>query len=155
MDISDLMGAPDFEVRRSSQESPNPQGLDRFVQYICVLEGIKSKIKNLHWSAEKLPSSDKRGAHLYLDDFLGIVSDFQDTVAESSSGIYGSMPMNCIEGIGFSASSTDDLMNYVKDKTMPFYMTLEGDPRLAGIKSETEVFIKDIQKYIYLFRLTK
>lgn len=60
-----------------------------FLTYVNVLEGIKTQIKNVHWASLRLPNSDKRGAHLYLDDFLEVVGNFQDLVAESAMGITG------------------------------------------------------------------
>lgn len=134
---------------------PNPSGLSYFISYLNVLEGIKSKIKNLHWAAKKLPNADKRGAHLYLDEFLDIVVEFQDTVAESSQGILGIMETNAICGTPFTCSSTKELVDYMKSKTEDFYNNLPSGTDYVGIKSETEVFIKDITKYNYLFQLTE
>lgn len=133
----------------------NPSGLQYFINYINVLEGAKTKIKNLHWGAKNLPNADKRGAHLYLDDFLEIVDDFQDTIAESSSGILGEMDLNAISGIGMTSTTPRDLINTLLDKTTSFYDNLPTGTQYVGIRSETEVFIKDLTKYKYLFRLTE
>lgn len=62
-----------------------------------VLEGIKTQTKNVHWASLKLPNRDKRGAHLYLDDFLEEVGDFQDLVAESAMGITGDFLLTLIQ----------------------------------------------------------
>lgn len=132
-----------------------PTGLQFFINYINVLEGAKTKIKNLHWGAKNLPNSDKRGAHLYLDDFLEIVGDFQDTIAESSSGILGEMDLNAISGVGLTCTTPRDLISILIDKTTAFYENLPSGTVYTGIKSETEVFIKDLTKYKYLFRLTE
>lgn len=147
-----------------SQTSSNPvretgfgqsSGLQFFIDFICVLEGTKTKIKNLHWSAKRLPNADKRGAHLYLDEFLSIVSDFQDTVAESSQGILGIMDMNCVSGVSLEVGSPKDLMDWLRGKTVDFYGSIPEDTVYVGIKAETETFIKDITKYCYLFQLTE
>ena len=138
-----------------SSISGTPSGLQYFINYINVLEGAKTKIKNLHWGAKNLPNADKRGAHLYLDDFLGIVSDFQDTIAESSSGILGEMDLNDISGIGMTSTTPRDLINTLLDKTVSFYDNMPSGTQYVGIKSETETFIKDLTKYKYLFRLTE
>ena len=138
-----------------AQMSGTPTGLQYFISYINVLEGAKTKIKNLHWGAKNLPNADKRGAHLYLDDFLDIVSEFQDTVAESSSGILGEMSLNAISGVSLSCTTPGELINILLDKTTSFYDNLPSGTQYVGIKSETEVFIKDLTKYKYLFRLTE
>lgn len=139
----------------STPSMNTPSGLQLFVDYINVLEGVKTKIKNLHWSAKKLPNSDKRGAHLYLDDFLDVVSDFQDTVAESSQGQYGVMDTNAVSGVPFQCSSPKELMNYVEERTAAFYISIPEGPISSGVKSETETFIKNVEKYKYLFDLTE
>lgn len=126
-----------------------------FITYINTLEGVKTKIKNLHWAAKRLPIQDKRGAHLYLDDFLDIVAGFQDTVAESSQGILGIMELNDVIGTPVPVISPKELLTYVKDKTIRFYDNMPSSSIYSGIKSETETFIKDINKYTYLFQLTE
>ncbi len=127
-----------------------------FLNYVNVLEGIKTQVKNIHWASLKLPNSDKRGAHLYLDDFVEVIGDFQDLVAENAMGITGvSFDFNTVHGTPFNASSTEELMTYIKDKTISFYTSLPDNPIYAGIKSETETFINNIIIYIYRFKLTE
>lgn len=144
--------APMLDLETESHSNPE---LAFFVNYISTLEGVKTKIKNLHWAARNLSNRDKRGAHIYLDDFLGIVSSFQDTIAESSQGIIGVMGMNEVSGTSFSVSSPKELISYVRDRTINFYNSLPSSTIYVGIKSETETFIKDITKYNYLFQLTE
>ena len=153
--MSLLQQPPMFQSQPRSEIMGQSSGLQFFVDYICVLEGVKTKIKNLHWAAKRLPNSDKRGAHLYLDEFLSVTSDFQDTVAESSQGILVIMDLNAVSGIPFDASSPKDLMDWIKGKTVEFYDSIPEGSLYAGIKSETEVYIKDITKYCYLFQLTE
>ena len=131
-----------------------PDGLQYFINYISVLEGAKTKIKNLHWAAKKLEIPNKRGAHVYLDDFLEVVQAFQDTVAEVSQGILGEMNVDSIRGTLISCSTPLELINWITDRTLMFYSGLLTDALYVGIKSETETFIKDLCKYKYLFRLT-
>ena len=51
-------------------------GAEFFINFINKLEGYKTKCKNLHWAAPK------KNIHVYLDDFLEKVKDFQDILAE-------------------------------------------------------------------------
>lgn len=132
-----------------------PSGSAFFIGYLNILEGMKTKIKNFHWAAKKLSNADKRGTHLYLDEFLDIVSDFQDKVAESYQGILGEMNVDSIAGVSISCSSTSELISYIIDKTTQFYNGMPTDSIYSGIKSETEVFILNLNKYKYLFRLTE
>ena len=44
--------------------------LKPFLDFICKLEGWKTKCKNLHWAAPK------KNVHVYLDEFLEVISDY-------------------------------------------------------------------------------
>ena len=139
----------------ATEEGTKLTGLAFFIDYICELEGAKTKIKNLHWAAKTLPVSDKRGTHLYLDDFLGIVGDFQDTVAESSQGILGEMSAASVKGKELPCITPKELVGYLLVKTISFYENIPEETVYVGIKSETETFIKELTKYKYLFRLAE
>ena len=153
-DINSLFSP--FNITENSSLGTEPKtGLPFFVDYINELEGAKTKIKNLHWAAKTLPVSDKRGTHLYLDDFLGIVGDFQDTVAESSQGILGEMSAASIKGKDLPCVTPKELIRYLLEVTVAFYNSMPAETVYVGIKSETEVFIKDLTKYKYLFRLAE
>lgn len=147
----------EFEKELGTEETTKESGLfPFFLNYVNILEGIKTQIKNLHWASLMLPDRSKRGAHIYLDDFHEEVSDFQDLVAESAMGITGtSFKMNTVSGTPFNASSTKDLMNYVQNKTLEFYSNIPQTPLCAGIKSETETFILKVNQYVYRFELTE
>lgn len=137
-------------------ETPASNEFNIFLNFVNILEGVKTQIKNVHWASLKLPNSDKRGAHLYLDDFVDIVGDFQDTVAESAIGITGtSFDFNIVHGTPFNVSNTSELMAYIKSKTIEFYNNLPSSSIYAGIKSETETFINNIVIYTFRFRLTE
>ena len=123
-------------------------GAQFFINFINKLEGFKTKCKNLHWSAPK------KNIHVYLDEFLGILSDYQDSVAEDYQGILGHMQPNVIEGIKSQSLNAIDFINEVKIATETFYNSIPSDTCYVGIKSETETFIHNIFKYKYLFELT-
>ena len=123
-------------------------GAQFFINFINKLEGFKTKCKNLHWDAPK------KNIHVYLDEFLGILSDYQDSVAEDYQGILGHMQPNVIEGIKSQSLNAIDFINEVKIATETFYNNIPDDTCYVGIKSETETFIHNIFKYKYLFELT-
>ena len=123
-------------------------GAQFFINFINKLEGFKTKCKNLHWAAPK------KNIHVYLDEFLGILSDYQDSVAEDYQGILGHMQPNVIEGIKSQSLNAIDFINEVKIATETFYNSIPSDTCYVGIKSETETFIHNIFKYKYLFELT-
>lgn len=143
---------PEMSVSEVSNVS---SGLQQYIDFINILEGVKTRIKNMHWASKKIANSDKRGVHIYLDDLLSVIADFQDMLAESSQGIYGSMNLDSISAVSFTAGTPKELVGYIQGKTSEFYTGIPDTPSLAGIKSETEVLIKDLQKYQFLFSLTE
>ena len=68
-----------------SSRSTEVSGSQFFINFLNQLEGWKTKCKNLHWAAPK------KNIHVYLDEFLDILSDYQDGLAEGYMGILGKM----------------------------------------------------------------
>ena len=131
-------------MESSRSESPRSQ---MFIDFLNKLEGWKTKCKNLHWAAPK------KNIHVYLDDFLEILSDYQDGLAEGYMGILGKMQPNVIKGIPSEALNAFDFISEVKYNTITFYESLPKDTIYKGIASECETFIQNINKYDYLFHL--
>lgn len=128
--------------------------LKTFIDYINVLEGYKTKIKNLHWASKKLVNYYTDPIHKRLDTFLDIVIEFQDSVAEKAMGIHGDIEVNAIKGIDILESDPLLLLENLLSTTEVFYYTLTGCT-YSGIKSETELFIANINNQKYLFNLCK
>lgn len=133
--------------------TPQPGGLSFFINFLNILEGVKTKIKNLHWAALKLPVNERLEEHQILDDLLDIVSDYQDKIAEFSQGVLGHMNMDVIQGTYFKVQSIAVLVKYILEKTIPFYENMPKETVWVGLKSETETFIFNVGKYKYLFEL--
>ena len=123
-------------------------GTQFFINFLNQLEGWKTKCKNLHWAAPK------KNIHVYLDEFLGIISDYQDSLAEEYQGLLGHMAPNVIRGIGSDTLNAVDFIKEVKERTLKFYEAIPTGTAYSGIKSECETFIHNILKYKYLFELT-
>ena len=123
-------------------------GSQFFINFLNQLEGWKTKCKNLHWAAPK------KNIHVYLDDFLSVISDYQDSIAEDYQGILGHMAPNAIKGIPCDCLNAIDFIKEVSVKTEEFYNKIPQDTCSVGIKSETETFIHNVFKYKYLFELT-
>lgn len=123
-------------------------GSQFFINFLNQLEGWKTKCKNLHWAAPK------KNIHVYLDEFLDIMSDYQDSIAEDYQGILGHMQPNVIKGVPCESLNGIDFIKEVSIKTKEFYNKIPSDLDYVGIKSETETFIHNIKKYKYLFELS-
>lgn len=137
-------------INKKSQE-------EFFLDYINFLEGIKTHCKAMHWGIMNIAGlTSKQSAHVYLDDFFVIVSDYQDMIAETTQGVLGNyITLTNIKGKSVPqgvAENPCDLCKWLQKNVVSFYNSLNISTYI-GIKSETETFIKDIQKYIYLFNL--
>ena len=130
-----------------SSRSIEVSGSQFFINFLNQLEGWKTKCKNLHWAAPK------KNIHVYLDEFLGILSDYQDGLAEEYQGLLGHMQPNVIKGTPCDCLNAIDFINEVKSNTYKYYDNIPEGTSYAGIKSECETFIHNILKYKYLFEL--
>ena len=98
-----------------------------YINFLNKLEGWKTKCKNLHWAAPK------KNIHVYLDEFLTILSDYQDSLAEGYMGILGRMQPNVIKGIASDALNAIDFINEVKKSTILFYDNIPQETEYKGI----------------------
>lgn len=121
--------------------------VDCCICFLNTLEGFKTRCKNLHWSAPK------KNIHVYLDEFLEVLIGYQDALAEEYMGIKGQFPPNIIIGTPSEATNSKFFIEGVREKTLEFYKSIPGEVLYAGIKSECETFIHNINKYTYLFSL--
>ena len=130
-----------------SSRSIEVSGSQFFINFLNQLEGWKTKCKNLHWAAPK------KNIHIYLDEFLDILSNYQDGLAEEYQGLLGHMQPNVIKGTPCDCLNAIDFINEVKSNTYKYYDNIPEGTSYAGIKSECETFIHNILKYKYLFEL--
>lgn len=138
--LDDMFQEPDNNGGMNNQSTKD-------IEFINRLEGWKTKCKNLHWA------SFKKNIHVYLDDFLSVLGDYQDGLAEEHMGIYGRMLPNIIKGIESPSLTPKEFIFEVRKYTLSFYEGLPQDSTHAGIRSECETFIHNINKYKYLFSL--
>lgn len=131
-----------------TERTVDTTGSQFFINFLNQLEGWKTKCKNLHWAAPK------KNIHVYLDEFLDVVSDYQDSLAEEYQGLLGHMAPNVIKGTPSEALNALDFIKEVKAGTLRFYESIPSGAAYVGIKSECETFIHNILKYKYLFELT-
>jgi hypothetical protein len=144
MAYDDILLPPICEV---SASVPDNDGSGLFINFISRLEGWKTKCKNLHWAAPK------KNIHVYLDEFLEILQDYQDGLAEGYMGILGKMQPNVIQGVPSKALNAMDFIHEVLSATLMFYEKIPSSTIYKGIASECETFIQNINKYVYLFSL--
>lgn len=136
-----------FTPMEDEREDNTLTGGQFFINFLNQLEGWKTKCKNLHWAAPK------KNIHVYLDEFLSILSSYQDSLAEGYMGILGKMQPNVIKGTSSNTLNANDFIEEVKAGTLSFYDKIPKETVYKGITSECETFIQNINKYKYLFSL--
>lgn len=119
------------------------------LSFICELEGFKTAIKQLHWDANNLSQ------HKLCDDIAGIISDYQDKVAEVEQSISGKLPVNNLTGTKYTVTTLKKFVEDVISATNSFYSKLkdEGDDYI-GMRSDTEAVLSDLQRQLYLVDFT-
>lgn len=137
-----------FTPMEEEREKASITGSQFFINFLNQLEGWKTKCKNLHWAAPK------KNIHVYLDEFLEVLSEYQDSIAEDYQGILGHMNPNVIKGIPSDSLTAIEMIMEIKKGTCDFYTAIPEGICYVGIKSETENFIHNLNKYKYLFELT-
>ena len=119
------------------------------LDFICQLEGFKTGIKSLHWSANSLSQ------HQLCDDIATTISDFQDKVSEVEQSISGRLPINNLKGTPYKVTNLKKFVQDVISGTKTFYHKLqkEGDAYI-GMRSDTEAVLSDLQRQLYLVDFT-
>lgn len=122
---------------------------NQYKEFLCVLEGFKTKFKNLHWSAYS------NSIHVRIDELIDKISEYQDILAEEIQGIQGQFDPNFLKGTNFDFNCPHEAITNLISRTDSFYSKLPQSSDFAGVKSECEAFITSIHKYKYLFNLCK
>ena len=133
-----------LELEKINNNTPKNQ---IFINFLNQIEGWKTKCKNLHWAAPK------KNIHKDLDDFLKVLSDYQDSIAEDYQGTFERFQPNILKGIPCDCLNAIDFIREITTKTKEFYNKITDDVDYVGIKAETETFIHNIKVYTYLFGL--
>lgn len=132
----------------SSENNQNTlQGIDLIIHNLNLLEGYKTRLKNLHWSAVN------DTIHQRIDQMLNATNDFQDSIAEEAMGVHNQFGPAMINGIQCLITDPIYLLEEIKSKMKIFHHSICEDELYMGIKAEIEVFIHEINKHIYLFRV--
>ena len=139
----------DVNISTSKKEDIQLNTEQFFINFINQLEGWKTKCKNLHLSAPQMGGDN---IHTRLDEYLEILSEFQDSIAEDYQATLGDMNPNAMKGIPCDSLNALDFIREVMIKTKEFYNKIPQEVDYVGIKSETETFIHNTKKYTYLFR---
>ena len=135
------------DVPTISKSETNGNSTDLYINFLCQIEGWKTKCKNLHWAAQN------DSIHRRLDDLADVLSSYQDALAEDYMGINGRIRPDILKGISSNAIEPNTFISEIIENTLSFYSQIDSSVVYAGIKSETETFIHNLNKIKYLFSL--
>ena len=135
------------DVPTISKSETNGNPTDLYINFLCQIEGWKTKCKNLHWAAQN------DSIHRRLDDLADVLSSYQDALAEDYMGINGRVRPDILTGISSNAIEPNTFISEIIENTLGFYSQIDPSVAYAGIKSETETFIHNLNKIKYLFSL--
>lgn len=135
------------DVPTISKSETNGNPTDLYINFLCQIEGWKTKCKNLHWAAQN------DSIHRRLDDLADALSSYQDALAEDYMGINGRVRPDILMGISSNAIEPNTFISEIIENTLSFYSQIDSSVVYAGIKSETETFIHNLNKIKYLFSL--
>ena len=135
------------DVPTISKSETNGNSTDLYINFLCQIEGWKTKCKNLHWAAQN------DSIHRRLDDLADVLSSYQDALAEDYMGINGRIRPDILTGISSNAIEPNTFISEIIENTLSFYSQIDSSVVYAGIKSETDTFIHNLNKIKYLFSL--
>ena len=135
------------DVPTISKSETNGNSTDLYINFLCQIEGWKTKCKNLHWAAQN------DSIHRRLDDLADVLSSYQDALAEDYMEINGRVRTDILTGISSNAIEPNTFISEIIENTLSFYSQIDSSVVYAGIKSETETFIHNLNKIKYLFSL--
>lgn len=119
---------------------------EKIIDYINVLHGYTTAIKNLHWS------SNTMSEHKLCDDIADSIASNEDEIAEICQGIYGQIGKNELKPIQYTISTTKSMLEDLLKETESFYEKIEGN-EFIGLRSVVENFLGEINKFQYLIKL--
>lgn len=113
------------------------------------IQGWKTRLKELHWSA---PS---HSLHTVLDDFNGVLLEWEDTIMEDAQSMFGFIEAGDLEPQSAESLEAEALLVEIKKEIADFLGLMSDITMWTGIRSETETFFHEICKTIYLVKICK
>lgn len=118
-----------------------------FVDYANFLEGAKTRSKNVHWG--ELDNSK----HVYLDDLIEELSDYEDKIMEAGQSEFGRFEDGSVNGEEIEVNNPIGLIDLIIDRTKKFYGKIDDNTDYVGEKSWTEDFLATLKQTKYRLQL--
>lgn len=128
-------------------KSENTECKEIFKKYLNFIEGMKTRLKNVHWKEED------NAVHVYLDDLTNDVSEFEDKLAEAGQSEFGRFQDGDIQGESIEESNPIRLCEMIFDKTKEFRSELEEREDYEGEISWIDDFLATLKQTKYRLQL--
>ena len=112
------------------------------------LQGYKTRVKELHFSA------NRHSIHIILDDFEGELSEFEDEIMEELQAIHGQYTPGEINPVLPKSLDSDSLLREIRADLINMREFLDSQPMYSGSVSVLDDFLHNVNKTIYLIRLS-
>lgn len=119
------------------------------------LEGYKTRVKNMHWSAKFLPYRETQELHEDLDDVLSLISDYQDTIAENYMGLFGNLPLGFLNGVQPDSNDPLEVIDDIITTLRNFHSMHRDNVAYTGMVNATEDLLEQLPVKKYLIQLCR
>lgn len=129
----------DYDLLKSEKED--------FKNYLNFLEGIKTRIKGIHWEEQ----DDSK--HKYLDDLADMVSKFEDKFAEAGQAGFGRFKEDEIVGEEIDEGDPVELIDLIISRTKDMRSKIEGNEGYIGEVSWIDDFLASLKQSKYRMQM--
>lgn len=91
-------------------EKEDPEVRKKVIDFLCWIEGCKTRLKNLHWSEED------NSKHVYLDDLNTDLNEFEDKFAEAIQAGVGRFEKETIQGTVVESENPIEIVSSIFNK---------------------------------------
>lgn len=120
-----------------------------FINLANKLEGFKTRLKELHWSA---PS---HSIHIITDDFSNELGNFEDSVIENAIAIVDFIYPGELKPILPDAKDFETYLEDLRGLLADIKREMGDATMWTGIINSVDDFFETVNKYIYLIRVAK
>ena len=132
----------DHDLEKSEREKKSD-----FKSYLNFLEGIKTRIKGIHWEEED------NSKHKYLDDLADEVGEFEDKFAEAGQAGFGRFKEGEIVGEEIDEGDPVKLIDLIIDRTKDMRSKIEGNKGYIGEVSWIDDFLASLKQSKYRMQM--
>lgn len=118
-----------------------------FADFANFLEGVKTRSKNIHWKEED------NSKHVYLDDLIDELSDYEDKVMEAGQSGFGRFKDGEINGEEIEVSDPVELVDLIIERTQDFHEKIKDNLDYVGEMSWIEDFLATLKQTKYRLQM--